>query len=289
MMTTTAEGERRKASRRPFRLARRADERVRLMGVDIDMVRPEEVLHQVERYVEGGGKHVIANHNAHSLHLYRRDPEFRAFYEHADLIEADSTPLLLFSRLLGRRGGRIHRCTYLDWRDHFWSLASRNGWRVMYVGGEPGVAERGAASLQARYPGAVLATAHGYFDMAPGSAESLAVVEQVRAFQPHILFVGMGMPRQEQWVARNFAGLPPCVIFSVGAAFDYEAGVQRAAPRWLGRVGLEWLFRLLIDPRRLAYRYLVEPWTLVGAALTEVADTLRRRSPPAFGGRAPAE
>lgn len=259
------------------------------MGVDIDMVRPEEVLHHVERFAAAGGKHVVANHNLHSLYLYRRDPEFRAFYAKADLIEADSVPLIFFSGLLGRRGRRIHRCTYLDWRDHFWSVASRRGWRVMYVGGEPGVAARGAESLAERYPGAVIAAEHGYFDASAGSRESAAVIERVRSFAPDILFVGMGMPRQEQWVVRNFAALPDCVIFSVGAAFDYEAGVQRAAPRWMGRLGLEWLFRLAVDPRRLAHRYLVEPWSLLGAAAAEVALEVLGRRPPTRRLDLPAE
>ena len=85
----------------------------------------------------------------------------------------------------------------------------------------------------------------------------------------------MGMPRQEVWLLRNRHRLPPCVVFSVGAAFDYEAGVQIAAPRWIGRVGLEWLFRLAIDPRRLFYRYCVESWFLLGPAGRDIATALR--------------
>ena len=101
----------------------------------------------------------------------------------------------------------------------------------------------------------------------------------MRDFKPHILFVGMGMPRQESWIATVFYDLPACVVFSVGAAFDYEAGVQKSAPRWMGRVGLEWAYRLLHDPRRLFHRYCVEPWSLAPLALRELgaAFALRRR------------
>ena len=241
------------------------------------MVRPEEVLHHLERLIEAGGRHVVANHNLHSIALYRTDPELRAFYARAALIECDSIPLILWSRLLGRKGRRLHRCTYLDWREHFWSVAERRGWRVLYIGGAPGVADRAAERLRQRRPGAVIGALHGYFDMAPGSAENAAVVDAVREFQPHVLFVGMGMPRQERWIERNHDALPPCVLFSVGAAFDYEAGEQAAAPRWLGRLGLEWLYRLARDPRRLAHRYLVEPWTLLGPAARDVAGAVRAR------------
>ncbi|HEY0053078.1 MAG TPA: WecB/TagA/CpsF family glycosyltransferase, partial [Caulobacteraceae bacterium] len=96
------------------------------------------------------------------------------------------------------------------------------------------------------------------------------------AFRPDVLMVGMGMPRQELWILDHFEALPDCVILPVGAAFDYEAGVQAAAPRWMGRLGLEWLFRLAHDPKRLFVRYCVEPWTLVGPALGDLRRARRR-------------
>ena len=99
---------------------------------------------------------------------------------------------------------------------------------------------------------------------------------EINAFAPHILLVGMGMPRQEAWIVRNHSALGPCAIFSVGAAFDYEAGAQRAAPRWMGKVGLEWLFRLAADPGRLFTRYCIEPWFLVRRALADLFRTVRR-------------
>ncbi len=104
------------------------------------------------------------------------------------------------------------------------------------------------------------------------------MVEQVRAFAPDILFVGMGMPRQELWILNNLEALPNCVIFSVGAAFDYEAGAQAEAPRWMGRMGVEWLFRLVHDPKRLARRYLIEPWSLSGLIARDIVTALRARS-----------
>jgi N-acetylglucosaminyldiphosphoundecaprenol N-acetyl-beta-D-mannosaminyltransferase len=82
----------------------------------------------------------------------------------------------------------------------------------------------------------------------------------------------MGMPRQEAWIADNLAALPDCVVFNVGAAFDYEAGAQKAAPRWMGRLGVEWLFRLVSDPRRLFVRYCVEPWRLAGPAIADLSQ-----------------
>ncbi len=265
---TNAMPDRRRKPRRPHRTVRRQGERVTMLGEAIDLVRPEEVLRQVQDWVLEGVQAVVANHNLHSLTLIRRDPAMRAFYDQADMVQLDSTPLMWFGRLKGLPAKSCLRSTYLDWRDYFWSMANRLGWRVMYVGGAPGVAAEAASRLTTRYPGAAIATRDGYFDM--DGAENGGVLAAINGFQPHILFVGMGMPRQEAWIAKNLEALPECVIFNVGAAFDYEAGVQNAAPRWMGPLGLEWMFRLASDPKRLFVRYCVEPWGLIGPAIADL-------------------
>lgn len=272
--------ERRTTPRAAFRKRRRRRERVLMFGQPVDLVKPEEVLHHVQDAVDEGRKSLIANHNLHSLHLIQKHPEMGAFYDRADLIEVDSTPMIWVSRALGLHSRGFHRCTYLDWRDHFWSLADRRGWRVMSVGGAPGVGEEAAGRLGRRYPGADIRTRHGFFDARAGSADNAEILAEIRAFQPHVLFVGMGMPRQELWILAVLDDLPDCVIFSVGAAFDYEAGVQKSAPRWMGRVGLEWAYRLAQDPRRLFRRYCIEPWTLAPVILRDLRPARRRAAAP---------
>ena len=274
---SSAARDRRAAPRQAYRKARRSRERVRLLGQAMDLVRPEEVMHHLQMAVAEGRKSLIANHNLHSLYLLTRRPELQAFYDRADMVEVDSTPLLWFSRVLGLHSRAFHRCTYLDWRDHFWSLADRKGWRVLSIGGAPGVGEAAVAKLATRYPGAEIETRHGYFDAAPGSVDNAAVLAQVAAFRPHVLFVGMGMPRQELWIADHFDALPPCVVLSVGAAFDYEAGAQKAAPRWMGRAGIEWAYRLFHDPKRLFVRYCVEPWFLLPLIVADIRAARRGR------------
>lgn len=272
----SAAPDRRRAPRPAFRRERRGDERITLLGESVDLIRPEELMLQIEQWITAGERRVVGNHNLHSLYLIRREPGMRAFYDLADVVELDSTPLVRFGKLLGLHSRPIHRCTYLDWRDHFWSLANRNGWRVMYVGGAAGVAHTAAQRLSARYPKAEIAAHSGYFDATPGSTGNAAVLAAIQAFKPQVLFVGMGMPRQELWIAQNHFDLPQAVILPVGAAFDYEAGVQKAAPRWMGRMGLEWLFRLGSDPRRLFVRYCVEPWFLIGPAIEDIKAARRR-------------
>jgi N-acetylglucosaminyldiphosphoundecaprenol N-acetyl-beta-D-mannosaminyltransferase len=252
-------------------------QRVRLLGGDVDLITPWDVMRRVDGAVaRRGAPALIANHNAHSLFLIRRSAKLRSFFAEADLIQIDSVPMILWGRLLGMPLSRGMRSTYLDWRDDFWRLAQARRWRVFYLGGAPGVADAAAARLAERYPGVRIGVHHGYFDQAEKSAENRAVLDQIAAFDPQVVLVGMGMPLQEHWALDNHAALTCGAILTVGAAFDYEAGVQTAAPRWTGRLGLEWLARLIAQPRRLAGRYLVEPWALIGPAIGDVFAALSR-------------
>jgi len=147
--------------------------------------------------------------------------------------------------------------------------AAQRGWRVFYLGSKPGVAERGAEILQQRFSGLQIATAHGYFDARPDSQENQAILAAINTYQPHVLMVGMSMPRQEHWVLDNLDRLRANAILPAGAAIDYVAGAVPTPPRWAGRWGLEWLFRLVAEPGRLWRRYFVEPWFVLMLVLSE--------------------
>lgn len=252
-------------------------ERCRLLGGDVDLVTPAQVIDYIAACVTARRKAVIANHNFHSLYLQRRSRAMADFYAQADLIEADSTPMILWGKLMGAPISRRHRSTYLDWRERFWARACEKGWRVFFVGGAPGVADKGAQAVRGRWPGVELQTHHGYFDAAADSQDNALLRLRINAHRPDVVLVGMGMPRQEQWILENMEALQSGVLLSIGGAFDFEAGVTATPPRWLGRVGLEWAFRLVHEPRRLFTRYVVEPWFLVPSALGDLAGALTRR------------
>jgi N-acetylglucosaminyldiphosphoundecaprenol N-acetyl-beta-D-mannosaminyltransferase len=251
-------------------------QRVPLLGEAVDLITPDEVMSFIDRSVKAGMPGLVVNHNFHSLYLIARTPGMRELYDMADLIEVDSAPLLFWGKLTGKPAEWRHRCTYLDWRERFWTLASQRGWRVFYLGGLPGVLETATRRLHALWPAVQIGGCSGYFDATPGSDDNVRVLAEIARFAPDVLLVGMGMPRQELWIAHHYAELGPCVVLPVGGAFDYESGVQKPAPRWMGRLGLEWTFRLAHAPTRLAARYLIEPWTLIPAA---VDDLVRAYAP----------
>jgi N-acetylglucosaminyldiphosphoundecaprenol N-acetyl-beta-D-mannosaminyltransferase len=245
-------------------------DRVELLGGAVDLVNQDGVMDFIADAVATGRKAIIGNQNLHSLYLCRKDPRMSAFFAAADLIEIDSMPLLFWGRVLGLDLSRAHRCTYLDWRDAFWRLASKRKWRVFCLGAAADANREAIVRLQREWPGVVLAGHDGYFDHSAGSRVNAAVVERINRFRPDILLVAMGMPLQEIWISENHDAIVSGVMLSVGAAFDYEAGAQRAAPRIYGDLGFEWLYRLAHEPRRLFYRYMIEPWSLVGLAARDL-------------------
>jgi N-acetylglucosaminyldiphosphoundecaprenol N-acetyl-beta-D-mannosaminyltransferase len=242
--------------------------RFELLGAGIDRLSTSDIMNFIARRVAQKTRAIVANHNLHSLYLYQKDTSMRAFYDRVDLIEIDSMPLIAWGRMMGHDLTRQNRCTYLDFRDEFWALAAERGWKVYHVGGKPEHNEASKAEILRRHPGISLEMHHGYFDV--NGAENQAVINDIHDKAPDVLLVGMGMPRQELWILRNLERLPDCVMLPIGAAFDYEAGVQTAAPRWTGQIGLEWLVRFACDPKRLFGRYFLEPWTLMPLMMVDV-------------------
>jgi len=247
--------------------------RLTLLGVTVDPLTIAELNERIAKAVARGERWIIAHHNLHSVYLHHRDPKMRAFFARAHVVHIDGMPLIYWARVLGYPVTKQHRVTYVDWVHPLMATAAAEGWRVFYLGGKPGVAARAAEKLRRQYSGLVLETRHGYFT----PEENDAVLEEIARFQPHVLMVGMGMPRQEHWVLDNLERISANAILTAGACFDYVAGVIPTPPRWMGHMGLEWLYRLWSEPRRLARRYLLEPWFLVPLVITDLINYARRK------------
>ena len=254
----------------------------RVLGVEVEALDRTELLRAIETSVEARDPAaarplVIANHNLHSAALSRRDPGLRRFYSRADRVFVDGMPLAWFGRLTGGALRRQHRTTYVDLIHPLADLAVARGWRVMFVAGTDEAVERGRAALLERHPGLCLTVRSGWFDARQGGPEDEAVLAEIASVEPHVLLVGMGMPRQEHWIDGRRDRIHASVVMNAGACLDYVAGIQRTPPRWMGAVGLEWLARLVGEPRRMARRYLVEPWSLVPTAARELVAAAVRR------------
>lgn len=238
--------------------------RLTLLGVEVDPLTVDDLHALIAGAVERAGKWIIANQNLHSIYLCRTDPKLRAFYSKAGTIHIDGMALIFWARLLGIPLERNQRVTYADWVYPLMSEAARKGWKIFYLGSKPGTAEKAAGILQAQHPSLQICTAHGYFSM--DGEQNQQVLEKIREYGPHVLMVGMGMPRQEHWILDNLGGIRANAILCAGACFDYVAGAVPVPPRWMGQIGLEWLYRMVAEPGRLWHRYLVEPWFLLPRA-----------------------
>jgi len=244
--------------------------RIKILGVRCNVLTSEDIISVIQRSVENDEKNIIANHNLHSIYLFHKNPGMKKFYSRSDYIHIDGMPVVFWSKLLGLKVNRRHRTTSVDWIDMLLRKVQVNGYRIFFLGGKPGVGEEAAVRLKERFPGINMTTHHGYFVAERASPDNRSIIEQINSNSTDILMVGMGMPRQELWISENYEDLQANVILPVGALMDYIAGVVPTPPRWMGRVGLEWLFRLIHNPVKFSGRYLVEPWYLIPYLIEDI-------------------
>jgi N-acetylglucosaminyldiphosphoundecaprenol N-acetyl-beta-D-mannosaminyltransferase len=251
--------------------------RHQLLGVEVQAIDIPTLIELAGEAIGTGDKCIIANHNLHSVYLYHHDEKMRRFYHRARHIFVDGTPLVYLARLLGLPFRYQHRITSIHWIRPLLLRGVGQGWRTFLLGGRPDTVAGAAEVLTRDVPGVLLATAHGYFDPTPGSPDAEAVLNQIARYQPNVLCVGMGMPRQEHWIADHFDRIQANVVFNLGGFMELLTGELPTPPEWVGRANLEWLFRLGTRPRRVSRRYLVEPWALIPYLLQDVLVRMRRR------------
>ncbi len=230
-------------------------ERIPIMDTAIHNVSVAETLDIVDRFVAEGTPRVIVTANVDHLMLLRKDATFREAYGRADLVTCDSVPLKWGLAFLGTPVKE--RVAGADLFGALAERAAQKGHRLFYLGAPPGVAEKAAEALTARYPGLnVVGTYSPPVMPWRELARDEETLQRIREARPDVLFVAFGAPKQELWMdaVRDRLGVP--VGIGVGAAFDFAAGTVKRAPRWMQRAGLEWLFRLSQEPRRLWRRYL---------------------------------
>lgn len=234
---------------------------VLVTGVPVDPFTERSLTDALVGWAREPGVHVAVGVNAHVCNLARRDPELREFLAHA-VTYADGQSVVWAARLLG--GELPERLATTDLALPVIRAAAAAGVPVYFLGAVAGVAEAAAERMRAQAPRVRLRAHHGYFS----EDETERVLADIAQHGTGILFVGMGDPQQERWVQRHIDRLPS-VVLTCGGLFDWLSGANRRAPRWLIRGGLEWFWRLCLEPRRLAKRYLVGNPAFIAALLRQ--------------------
>jgi N-acetylglucosaminyldiphosphoundecaprenol N-acetyl-beta-D-mannosaminyltransferase len=233
-------------------------ERVWVWGVPFAPITLAQAVDAVAALIRAGRPSFFITAPTHYAMLTESEPDLRAINERAAFIVADGAPLVWASRRLGTP--LPERVAGSDLIFHLCEQAAREGFRVFLLGGDEGVAERAAGRLTERYPGLQVVGTECPPFRAPTPEEEDAMLERIRRARPDLLFVAFGQPKGERWIIRQIDRLGVPVSVQVGASLDFAAGRVRRAPRWMQKTGLEWAFRLGLEPRRLFGRYASNAW-----------------------------
>jgi N-acetylglucosaminyldiphosphoundecaprenol N-acetyl-beta-D-mannosaminyltransferase len=256
--------------------------RMRVLGVPVDVVTLADAVERVCRWAAPPKTEMVFVRDVASLMASVDAPTLMKLHEKAALVVPDGTPLVWYGKLRGY-GQAIGRVTGADLVDAVCAASAGTGQKHYFYGGLPGVAETMAKNLQAKYPGLEVAGAfsppmrHIGPEFKLDYAAAISEVDRIRSTEPHYIWVGLSSPKQEYWMSEAASLLSRGVLFGVGAAFDFHAGRITRAPRWMRNNGLEWLHRLLSEPRRLWYRYLVLAPRFAFSALAELLKSRRKQ------------
>ena len=256
--------------------------RADILGVKVSAIDMEMALTTVDEWIRHSEPNYVCVTTVNSIVESLHDEGLRRIHNSAGLVTPDGMPLVWLSRLKGHR--RVSRVYGPDLMLRLCERSIERGYRHFLYGGRPGVAERLADRLERRWPRLRIVGKRapdflpGSFQYRPlSSGEDAALVEEINASGADIVWVGLGSPMQERWMADHVGHLRASALIGVGAAFDFHAGIKRQAPRWMQRSGLEWSFRLMMEPRRLWRRYLIGNSKFIWLVFLQAVG--RRRGP----------
>lgn len=230
-------------------------DRVDVLGVEIACVDPARTLRAINTWLEGGERTYLCLTGVHGVMEAQEDPSVAAALNGAGMDLPDGMPMVW----AGKRAGSqvIDRVYGPDLMLSVCAESAGRGWPVFFYGGQPGVADKLSQRMAQRFPGLEVAGTHSPPMREPGEPEDDEVIERISRSGARIVFVGISTPKQELWMANHLERVRGSVILlGVGAAFDIHAGLRTDAPTWVGKLGLQWLYRLAQEPRRLWRRYL---------------------------------
>jgi len=229
--------------------------RVDVLGVRVSAIDPAMALERITGWIERRERRYVCVTGVHGVTESLRDPELQRIHNESGLTTPDGMPMVW----CGRRAGAtwMRRVYGPDMMSDVLQQAAQRGWTSFLYGSTPDTLALLESRLVAKFPGLRIVGTWSPPFRDLSAEEELDMVQRINAAAPDLVWVGLSTPKQERWMHRHRDGLHAPVLLGVGAAFDFHAGVKRQAPRWMQRSGLEWLFRLASEPRRLWRRYLV--------------------------------
>lgn len=237
-----------------------ATERVDLLGVLVDPLTMETAIQRIDGFIQSGTPHHIVTADASGIMRAGETPEFGDIVRRADLVTADGAGVLLATKLCGQRmPERVSGC---DLVEQICALSATKGYPVYLFGAAEGIAQQAADKLVSRHPGLLIGgTRNGFFS----AEEEPQIVQEIAATGARVIFVALGIPRQEQFIRQYFDALQVPVLIGVGGSFDVISGNLKRAPRWMQVTSIEWLYRLAQEPKRLPRmmalpRFVVAVW-----------------------------
>jgi N-acetylglucosaminyldiphosphoundecaprenol N-acetyl-beta-D-mannosaminyltransferase len=249
--------------------------------VPVDDVTMAEAVETIAAFIDVGRRtgrsFQVATVNVDFVVNALKDPSVLAIMQQTDLSIADGMPIILHSRVSGTR--LRERVTGADLVPLLAERAAADGWRILLFGSAPGVAEAAANLLGQRAPSAVIGGISGPFltDVTDMPADVLA---EIKSFEPDIVCVALGNPKQERWIRAHRDSLGASVLIGVGGTLDFLVGGRRRAPQWMQRSGLEWIYRALQEPKRLGKRYLHDARLFAPLLVRAIVARVRSRSVP---------
>ena len=230
---------------------------VNLLGRQVTFITVPDIIDTINTACVKKNKIVIANYNVHSFNLSMQMPWFYNFLQNSEIAHCDSVGILKATEWMGLKLPLQYRASYTLLMPKLLEHCNQQQLSIFLLGAKPEHSKAAIERLQAQYPTMMVKGHHGYFDM-HDPYQNNEVLKQISQAKPNILIVGMGMPIQENWISINRERIEDTnVIMSGGATIDRLAGVVPDCPKFLSNVGLEWLYRLCREPKRLATRYLI--------------------------------
>ena len=226
----------------------------KILGINVSVIDLSGLLRVIDHLAQRNSPSLVNNVNVHACNLAFEQPAFREVLNASDVVFCDGFGVKLAGWLTGNRLGQ--RMTPPDWVDDLFALCVRKKYSVYFLGDTDEVVEQFATTVQANHPDLKIAGwHHGFFDVQ--GLENKEVLATINESGADMIITGMGMPRQELWAWEAKSHLQKGVIIAAGALFRWHTGVEQRAPKWMTDFGMEWLARLLVNPRRHFKRYVV--------------------------------